>query len=328
MDHALAVRTSSASISAGVGIAVLHMSRVATIAPATFPRSTASSAGIPRRRPAAKAAVRASPAPIPHRTSTEMPGSVPSPRRVDQGDPGRSVLEDDRSSARSPDAMTGTRPVGGEFVVAPDQHVAQLGGPRREAGRLARVDPQARPPVEVEDRRRRGSSPARGPTLLEDPQGRGPGRLLGQQRRGHDRQRGRGEQLGRHVVKGQARLGRGPWPVEGDREAVGRPDLEERDLRPRAGHGDDRADVDPLPGQERADMVAVAVVADGGHDRGADAEPGQPGADVAGKPADRPNERVRRRQRRAGRRRGEVDADPPDDDRLDHRRPPAITPGA
>ena len=75
-------------------------------------------------------------------------------------------------------------------------------------------------------------------------------------------------------------------------------------------------------------MVAVAVVADGRHDRGADAESGKPGADVAGEPADRPDERVRVGQRRPGRRRREVDADPADDDRLDHRDAPAITPGA
>ena len=236
MDHAVALRTSSASISAGVGIAVLHMSRVATIAPATFPRSTASRAGIPRTRPAAKAAVRASPAPIPHRTSTAMPGRSRRPASSIRETPAGPCLRtiDRRPAAGRDDRDEAGR---GELVVAPDQHVAQPGRLRREARRLARVDPQARPPVEVEDRRRRGSPPARGPSLVEDPEGRGPGRLLGQQRRRHDRQRGRGEQPGRHVVEGQACLGRGPRPVEGDREAVRRPDLEERDLRPRAGHG-------------------------------------------------------------------------------------------
>ena len=257
-----------------------------------------------------------------------MPGSVPSPRLVDQGDPSGPCLRTiDRRPAPGRDRPGRVRSAANSSSL-PISTSLSSAAPAVRPRRLARVDPQARPPVEVEDRRRRGSSPARGSTLLEDPQGRGSGRLLGQQRRRHDRQGGRGDQLGRHVVEGQARLGRGLRPVERDREAVRRPDLEERDLRPRAGHGDDRADVDPLPGQERADVVAVAVVADGRHDRGADAEPGQSGADVAGKPADRPHEPVRCGQRRAGRRRGEVDADPPDDDRLDHRRPPAITPGA
>ena len=75
-------------------------------------------------------------------------------------------------------------------------------------------------------------------------------------------------------------------------------------------------------------MVAVAVVADPRHDGRRDPEPGQPGADVAGEPADRPHERRRRRER--GPRRGgrQVDADPAEDERLDHRPAPLVIGGA
>ena len=76
-------------------------------------------------------------------------------------------------------------------------------------------------------------------------------------------------------------------------------------------------------------MVAVPVVADGRDDRAGHPEPGEARADVAGEPADGPDEAVRGGQRRSGRRWGEIDADPTDDDRLDHGDAPlAITPGA
>ena len=183
----VALRTSSASISAGVGIAVLHMSARRHDRAGDVPALDRLEGRDPAHEAGGEGSREGIAGTDPAQDLDGDARQMPSPRLVDQGDPGRAVLEDDR---RRPAAGRDDRDEAGrgELVVAPDQHVAQLGGPSREAWRLAgsahRLGRQSRSRIVVDAARR----PRVARRSLEDPEGRGSGRLLGQQRRRHDRQ--------------------------------------------------------------------------------------------------------------------------------------------
>ena len=295
---------------------------------AALPRSTAASGSRPRRRPAANAAVSASPAPIPHRTSTAIPGSERRPSRVMSDTPSPPCL---RTMTRPCGAPTGPPGAGSPPRTrrrCRSSDVAQPGGSRDELGGLAgsgqRVGRQSRSRIVV----RRGAG---GRGLCAGPRGRGaPSSGRSAARSVPDTTTRALARAGPPAARRPSSCisGAGAIAVERRREVLRRPDLEERDLGQRAGRIR-RPDVDPLPREERPDVSAVPVVAHGRdrprwRSRGGRARSRccprncpRRGRNEFASPSD-----VR------GLRWREVDADSTDDDRLDHRRAPTITPGA
>ena len=164
--------------------------------------------------------------------------------------------------------------------------------------------------------------------LGEDPEGCRAGGLRRQQRPGEDHARRGLDQSLRELGAGQLRLRRRGGAVERDREPVRRPDLDEGHLRPRPRARVDPGDVDAFGREERANVIAMTIVADGREQGRVDPEAGQTGGDVPAEPADGPDERVGGGERGPRCCRREVDPDPTGDDCLDHAAPRSVTPGA
>ena len=152
---------SNASISAGVGIAVLHMSRDATIAPgrvAALPRTSTDRArrqepGGERRRERVAGA-------DPAQDVDRDAGHRVAPAGVISETPSRPCLSTMSVGPGPSTATSGRRPTAANSSSLPMRMSLRAGGAGDEGGRLGRRRPEHRPPVEVEDRHR--ERPARG----------------------------------------------------------------------------------------------------------------------------------------------------------------------
>jgi hypothetical protein len=107
--------------------------------------------------------------------------------------------------------------------------------------------------------------------------------------------------------------------VEGDREAVRRPDLAERRRRQPVRIGREEADVHALFGEPPAYEVTVAVGADARDDRSAHAETRETRGHIAGEAADEARKALHLRERRLELVRVEIDPHPAEHRSLDHR---------
>ena len=173
-----------------------------------------------------------------------------------------------------------------------------------------RVRPQRGPVVEVEQG-------VPGPAADGEPGPHGVGHRSAGERRVADPQRRQvaDDALGQEVG-GHLEVRRGGTAVEGDGRRLRRVERDDRERGERAGDAADPPGVDAVGAEPGSDVRTEAVVADGGHRRGPDAEPGGGDGDVRRAAPDGLDEGLLRLEPRAGLLRVEVDADPADGDEL------------